>query len=99
MTTGIADIGSLVDCFYGIYDGKAGLDILDKYDEARRNIFHTVTDVVSTANLNRVRSDPDSLLNGSDPFFALLDAAKKDPSLFQKFAVVSFSSSLCAMDK
>ncbi|PCH02624.1 Monooxygenase, FAD-binding [Penicillium occitanis (nom. inval.)] len=86
LTTGIADIGSLVDCFYGIYDGKARLDILDKYDEARRNIFHTVTDVVSTANLNRVRSDPDSLLNGGDPFFALLDAAKKDPSLFQKFA-------------
>ena len=91
MTTGI------VDCFYGIHDGKANLDILDKYDEARRNVFHTVTDVISTANLNRVRSDADSLLNGGDPFFALLDAAKKDPSLFQKFAEVSSPSSSYAM--
>jgi hypothetical protein len=98
LTTGIADIGSLVDCFYGLYDGKAGLDILDKYDEVRRKVFHTVTDVISTANLNRVRSDADSLLDGKDPFFALLDAAKKDPSLFQKFAEVSpLSSSVCAV--
>ncbi|KAH8691679.1 FAD binding domain-containing protein [Talaromyces proteolyticus] len=86
LTTGIADIGSLVDCFYGIYEGKVGLDILDKYDESRRNVFHTVTDVISTLNLNRVRSDSDSLLDGKDPFFALLDAAKKDPSLYKRLA-------------
>lgn len=78
-----------MDCFYGIYDGKVGFDILDNYDQARRNIFHKVTDVVSTANLNRVRSDADLLIDGKDPFFAFLDAAKKEPSLFQKLKEVS----------
>lgn len=52
LTTGVSDIGSLVDCFYGIYDGKATLDTLDKYDEVRREIFFSVIEANFTANLN-----------------------------------------------
>ena len=89
MTTGIADIGSLVDCFYGICDGKAGIDILDKYDEVRRSIFQTVTNAISTANLNRVRKDADTLQDGSDQLFVLLNAAKKDPALYKQLKQVS----------
>lgn len=77
-------MGALVDCLYGIYDGKAGIDILDKYDQLRREVYHTATDPISTTNLERIQKDPESVVGGKDPFFALLDAAKEDPGFYEQ---------------
>ena len=73
-------MGSLVDCLYGIDSGDASIDILDKYDEMRRQIFSQVTDVTSTRNFHRVMADPETILE-KDPFFRLLDKAKTDPNV------------------
>lgn len=81
LTSGISDVGGLVDCLEGIYDGKAGYDILDHYDRIRREIYDTITNPVSTANLARVQSDPAAIAGGQDPFFALLDKSREDASI------------------
>ncbi|KEF60689.1 uncharacterized protein A1O9_02250 [Exophiala aquamarina CBS 119918] len=80
LTTGVSDVGSLIDCLYGIHDGKASLDILDKYDEIRRKIFNQVTDVTSTANFRRIMQSSENVA-GSDPFFQLLAKVKEDPNV------------------
>ncbi|OQU98884.1 hypothetical protein CLAIMM_04596 [Cladophialophora immunda] len=84
LTSGISDVGGLVDCLQGIHDGKAGYDILDQYDQIRREIYRTVTDPVSTANLARVQSDPAALVGGQDPFFAKLDKSREDASVLDE---------------
>ncbi|KIX94869.1 uncharacterized protein Z520_09559 [Fonsecaea multimorphosa CBS 102226] len=84
LTSGMSDVGGLVDCLQGIYDGKAGYDILDQYDQVRREIYRTVTDPVSTANLARVQSDPAALAGGQDPFFVLLDKSREDASFLEE---------------
>ncbi|KAJ9610296.1 hypothetical protein H2200_005073 [Cladophialophora chaetospira] len=80
LTTGIADVGSLIDCLYGIHDGVASLNILDKYSEIRREIFLTKTDVISTANFKRVMQDAEGIAD-RDPFFQILAQAKRDPAI------------------
>ena len=95
LTGGMADVGGLVDCLYGIYDGKAGLEILDDYDRIRREIYWTITDPVSTTNLARVRSDPETLKDGKDSFFAMLDESRKDVSVLDNIDKVS-SVCVCA---
>lgn len=87
LTSGISDVGGLVDCLYGIYDGKADLDILDQYDRIRREVYKTITDPVSSRNLERIRQDPEMLSNGKDPFFAMLDKSD-DPSIFDEIEKV-----------
>lgn len=67
LTSGIADAGSLIDCLYGMLDGKAGLDILDRYDEDRRRVYDTQTNPVSTGNLERMMKDVESVV-ANDPF-------------------------------
>ncbi len=88
LTTGIADVGSLIDCLYGIHDGVASLNILDKYSEIRREIFLTKTDVVSTANFKRVMQDAEGIAE-RDPFFQLLGQAKRDPAIAKSWVQVS----------
>ena len=67
------------------------MDILDRYDQVRRDIFYAVTDPISTANLERVRKDVGSVVHAQDPFFALLDAAKKDPRIYEQLLRVRIS--------
>lgn len=87
LTTGFADVGSLIDCLYGIHDGVASLDILDKYSDIRREIFLTKTDVISTANFRRVMQDPEGLA-GTDPFFKRLAEAQRDPAVARSLVEV-----------
>ena len=81
-------MGSLIDCLCGIHDGLASLDILDKYDEVRRQIFLNHVDVVSTANFRRIMQDPEGIAE-SDPFFQLLTRARQDPEIAASLAKVS----------
>ena len=79
LTGGISDIGSLADCLLGMYDGRAGPQILDKYDQVRRAKYHSFTDPVSTSNLRRVRSNGDTILE-TDPFLQELVLMEQDPN-------------------
>lgn len=81
----------MTDCFYGIHDGKVGLEILDKYDSMRREIYKTVTDRISTTNLERVQKDPNSLTSGSDPFFEMLERAGEDSTVHEQLLKVGHS--------
>ena len=88
LTGGLSDIGSLVDCFYGIHDGKADIGILDKYDEIRVSIYKNVIDVISSANLKRLWCDPDAIRH-TDPFFEMMKKAATDPQIAEELKLVS----------
>ncbi len=83
LTGGIADVGSLSDCLLGIYTGKAGLDILDKYDEVRRGIYRDIIDPLSTTNMKRMSQDAETVL-ANDAFLQFAAAAGEDPELAAK---------------
>ena len=74
LTGGIADVGSLFDSFAGIHAGRADADdILDRYDEVRRHIYHTVIDPNSQENMRRLFSyaSPEEAME-RDPFYKML---------------------------
>ncbi|EXJ59421.1 uncharacterized protein A1O5_12302 [Cladophialophora psammophila CBS 110553] len=77
LTGGIADVGSLTDCLLGIFSGKAGLDILDKYDRVRREIYNGIIDPLSTVNMNRMSTDGETALE-TDHFLQMAQQAGKD---------------------
>jgi 2-polyprenyl-6-methoxyphenol hydroxylase-like FAD-dependent oxidoreductase len=80
LTGGFADVMGLAECLEGISSGQADDGILDKYDEVRRSIYHSVIDPISTLNFYRVStSDPDTVKD--DPVLSLWAAAKDDPKL------------------
>jgi hypothetical protein len=95
----VADVGSLIDCLCGIDSGEASMDdILDKYDEVRRQIFHQVVDVTSKANFHRIMQDTEADENDfahKDPLFQLLAQARKDPSMAASLLKVSSLTSAC----
>ncbi|KIW86768.1 uncharacterized protein Z519_12554 [Cladophialophora bantiana CBS 173.52] len=85
LTTGVADVGSLIDCLCGIHNGAASLNILEKYSEIRRQIFLNNTDVISTTNFKRIMQDAEEIAE-RDPFFQLLAQAKTDPHIAASLA-------------
>lgn len=56
------------------------MDILDKYDEMRRQIFNQITNVTSTSNFTRIMQDAEDIAE-KDPFFQLLAKAREDPEV------------------
>ncbi|MCJ1416208.1 hypothetical protein MMC32_002543 [Xylographa parallela] len=84
LTGGFADVTGLADCLEGIATGKADESILDKYDEVRRSIFHTVVDPISTANFLRVSALVTDAAIEKDPFMKMCAAAKHDPKVKEK---------------
>lgn len=61
----ILDVGGLADCFIGVYDGKAGDEILDLYAQVRREKFLQYVDARSMKNMKRIRNpDPLTTLEG-----------------------------------
>lgn len=54
LTGGIADVGSLYDCFMAMQKGLVDDKILDKYDEVRRRIYRDLIDPMSRANFRRL---------------------------------------------
>jgi hypothetical protein len=92
LTGGIVDIGGLYDCLVGIFEGKANLDILDKYDTIRREKYWTIVDPTSSQNFERLwGQDPDTAAE-KDPFFLLCHRAAKDKELSQQVQLVSTGS-------
>ena len=88
LTGGIADIGSLADCLLGIYSGKAGMDILDKYDEVRTGIYRDIIDPLSTTNMNRMSQDANTIFE-TDEFLQTAALAGNDRKLAADMFMVS----------
>lgn len=88
LTGGFADVTGLAECLEGIATGQADDSILDKYDEVRRSIYHTVIDPISSGNLLRVSNlDSDEAIE-KDPFISMCVAAKTDPKMKEKLQKV-----------
>lgn len=88
LTSGIADVGGLVDCLYGINDGKATFNILDKWDELSRQKYHTMVDPVSSVNLCRIQNSPETAMD-TDPFLKKMKEASQDEAFFRTQLEVS----------
>ncbi|KAH9830875.1 FAD binding domain [Teratosphaeria destructans] len=77
--TACLDVGGLADCFIGLYEGKAGEEILDKYAQVRRDIFLKYVDARSVKNLDRVsKTDPWTVAE-TDKFFGILRGLNERP--------------------
>lgn len=84
LTGGFADITGLAECLEGIQTGRADDSILDKYDEVRRSIFHSMISPISSANYLRCSTqDADTVLQ-NDEFLATCVAARQDPKIKEK---------------
>jgi 2-polyprenyl-6-methoxyphenol hydroxylase-like FAD-dependent oxidoreductase len=90
LTGGIADVGGLIDCLLGIYNGKAGPEILDKYDEVRRDVYHKIVDPISSENIKRMYQDPETAFE-KDKFLQLLASIANDPEKSREFQLVGIS--------
>ena len=78
LTGGIADVGGLADCLIGLHQGLADEDILDKYDEVRRQKYREIVDPISTSNIKRLYDqDPDKAME-NDEFLKLCRRAEGD---------------------
>lgn len=95
--TAVLDVGGLADCFIGLYEGKAGEDILDTYAEVRREKFLKYVDARSIKNLNRVAtSDPWTVLE-TDKFFGILRELEGDDKGTKQFLLVGLQRSIARM--
>src|SRR5271169_7251450 len=75
LTGGMVDAGNLADLFDRWAYGFANEDILDKYCEIRREMWHKYINPISSSNIFRMH--PLNLDNvHDDPFFKMLDDAK-----------------------
>ncbi|KAK5651865.1 hypothetical protein OQA88_11634 [Cercophora sp. LCS_1] len=78
ITGGFVDVGGLVDCLVGIWEGKADESILDLYSEKRIEKWKTVIDPISQENFRRVMDkDPKTRLQ-RDEFMQLLKKGETD---------------------
>ncbi|OIW34923.1 FAD/NAD(P)-binding domain-containing protein [Coniochaeta ligniaria NRRL 30616] len=88
LTGGIVDVGGLSDCLYGIWSGQAEPDILDIYDTVRRQKYRDMVDPISSENLLRMFSDPETCLEpGKDEFLTLCLKAEKDVEFAREMAL------------
>lgn len=78
LTGGLVDVGELFDCLAGIHDDRAETDILDKYDQIRREKYEKFTNVISESFLTRMKSDPDEVEANDPGIAAMLEADKSD---------------------
>lgn len=92
LTGGIVDVGGLSQCLIGIAEGKANDDILDRYDEVRRKIWHEIINPVSSSNFTRVSSDPDVIGDTDELIQMARRAWEDDQVLEQQYA---FAYSIC----
>jgi 2-polyprenyl-6-methoxyphenol hydroxylase-like FAD-dependent oxidoreductase len=85
----VVDAGGLAECLIGLYEGKAGEDILDTYAEVRREKFLKYVDGRSIKNLERIsKTDPWTVLE-TDKFFGILKELNGDPEATRAFLLVS----------
>ncbi|CAN9087833.1 unnamed protein product [Alternaria alternata] len=77
LTGGFADVGSLYDCFTGIYLDELDESILDKYSEIRIKIWREMIDPMSRENFHRLW-DPAHEEKRKE-FFKMCEKASDDP--------------------
>lgn len=87
LTGGLVDAGNLFDCLNGIHKGLADDNILSRYDEVRRHMYHNVIDPISSENLRRLWQDPDKVLE-EDKFLEICRRAETDPELSRQLQTV-----------
>ena len=87
LTGGMVDAGNLADCLIGVAQGIAKESILDKYCEIRREMWHKFINPISSSNI--IRMHPENLDHvQEDPFFIMLEEAKKDPEKMKQLVTV-----------
>jgi hypothetical protein len=85
----VLDAGALADCLIGIYQGKAGDELLDLYAQIRREKYLKYIDERSKRNFNRVRNqDPDRLLE-NDKLLKIFQEIEGDAEATRAFLLVS----------
>lgn len=83
------DVGGLYDCLVGIYESKAGEEILNTYSDVRRAKYNDVVNPISSENLVRMfKADPDSVLE-TDEFFKMCKRAETDLEFSKELQNVS----------
>jgi 2-polyprenyl-6-methoxyphenol hydroxylase-like FAD-dependent oxidoreductase len=92
LTGGIADVGSLFDCLYGIHKGLADDSILDKYADIRRKIYEEVINPSSRENFKRLHDQDADTAGQNDPLFQLCHKAETDKNLARELCLVSIYS-------
>lgn len=91
---GIIDVGGLSDCLNGIFQGKANLSILDRYDTVRREKYDTIVNPISSENFRRLWDQDPEIAAEKDPFLQLLQQVAGDPEKILEFQMVSFQDRL-----
>lgn len=86
--TAVLDAGGLAECLIGLYEGKAGDEILDLYEKVRLEKFMEFVDKRSIKNMNRLsKTDPWTVLE-TDKFFGILKELEGDEDARKKFFLV-----------
>jgi 2-polyprenyl-6-methoxyphenol hydroxylase-like FAD-dependent oxidoreductase len=88
LTGGKVDAGNLADCLIGLAEGIANDDILDKYDEIRRAMWHNIINPVSSDNIIRLHTINSDEVLEKDEFLKMLAKAGKDPKLMEQMISV-----------
>jgi FAD binding domain len=87
--TAILDVSGLADCLIGVYDGRAGEEILDLYAQIRREKFLKYVDARSMKNMDRIiNSDPTTNLEG-DKLMGIFRELQGDAEATKAFLLVS----------
>jgi hypothetical protein len=85
----VVDAGGLAECLVGLYEERAGDEILDVYARVRRDKFLRFVDGRSIKNLERISlSDPWTVLE-TDKFLGLLEGMRGDEEAIRGFLLVS----------
>jgi 2-polyprenyl-6-methoxyphenol hydroxylase-like FAD-dependent oxidoreductase len=88
--SGVLDAAGLADCLIGLYDGRAGDEILDLYAEIRREKFLKFVDLRSVKNMDRIaKSDPNTVLE-TDRFLGILKELEGDDEATKAFILVCY---------
>jgi 2-polyprenyl-6-methoxyphenol hydroxylase-like FAD-dependent oxidoreductase len=88
LTGGMVDAGNLADCLIGLAEGIANDDILDKYDEIRRAMWHNIINPVSSDNIIRMHTFNSDEVVDKDEFLKMLNKAEEDPKLMEQMITV-----------
>lgn len=75
---GLVDVGGLAECMAGMEMGRAGDEILDRYDEVRRGLWESVINPVSSDNFLRVSATDPAVALEKDPFLMMVEKARTD---------------------
>ena len=87
----VLDAGGLADCLIGLYEGKAGEEILDLYSQIRREKYLKFIDVRSRKNFHRIsQADPDTVLQ-TDKLLGIFQQLDGDAEGTKAFLLVGLS--------